>query len=52
MRRQEVLGLKWEQIRGGFIYLSETKTDEARHIPLMMIWKNCSRILGKKSVEV
>ncbi|RLB83091.1 MAG: hypothetical protein DRH17_03290 [Deltaproteobacteria bacterium] len=34
MRRQEVLGLKWDQIRGGFIYLSKTKTDEARQIPI------------------
>lgn len=34
MRRQEVLGLKWEQIRGGFIYLTETKTNEARQIPI------------------
>jgi len=34
MRRQEVLGLKWEQIKGDFIYLSKTKTDEARQIPI------------------
>ena len=35
MRRQEVLGLKWEQIRrDGFIYLNKTKTDEARQIPI------------------
>jgi len=34
MRRQEVLGLKWQQIRNGFIYLSKTKTDEARQIPI------------------
>lgn len=34
MRKQEVLNLKWEQIRGGFIYLSKTKTDEARQIPI------------------
>jgi len=34
MRRQEVLGLKWEQIRGDFIYLSKTKTDEARQVPI------------------
>ncbi|UCF56271.1 MAG: tyrosine-type recombinase/integrase, partial [Deltaproteobacteria bacterium] len=25
---------KWNQIRDGFIYLSETKTDEAREIPI------------------
>lgn len=34
MRSQEVLSLKWDQIRGGFIYLEETKTDEARQIPV------------------
>jgi len=34
MRREEVLTLKWEQIRDGFIYLSKTKTDEARQIPI------------------
>ena len=34
MRRQEVLGLKWDRIRDGFIYLTETKTDEARQIPI------------------
>ena len=34
MRRQEVLGLKWDQIKGGFIFLGKTKTDEARQIPI------------------
>jgi integrase len=34
MRRSEVLSLKWSQIRNGFIYLTKTKTDEARQIPL------------------
>jgi len=34
MRRQEVLGLKWEQIKDGFIYLTKTKTDEDRQIPI------------------
>jgi integrase len=34
MRRQEVLSLKWNQVRNGFIYLSKTKTDEARQIPV------------------
>jgi integrase len=33
MRRQEVLSLKWKQIRDGFIYLSKTKTGE-RQIPI------------------
>ena len=35
MRRQEVLGLKWSQVKkDGFIYLSKTKTDESRQIPV------------------
>lgn len=34
MRKQEVLGLKWEQIRGNFIYLRKTKTNESREIPI------------------
>jgi integrase len=28
------LGLKWEQIRNGFIYLHKTKTNEARQVPI------------------
>ncbi|MEM3453376.1 MAG: integrase, partial [Candidatus Hadarchaeum sp.] len=34
MRRGELLGLKWEQIRNGFIYLTETKSGKARQIPI------------------
>lgn len=34
MRRQEVVNLKWEQVRDGFIYLEKTKTDEARQVPI------------------
>ena len=34
MRKGEILGLKWEQIRNGFIYLHETKPKEARQIPV------------------
>lgn len=34
MRRGEILGLKWDQVRNGFIYLSKTKTNEARQIPV------------------
>jgi integrase len=32
MRRGELLGLRWEQIRHGFIYLTETKSNKARQI--------------------
>jgi len=34
MRRGEILNLKWDQIRNGFIYLRKTKTNEAREIPV------------------
>lgn len=34
MRRGELLGLKWNQINNGFIYLRETKTNESRQIPI------------------
>jgi integrase len=34
MRRGELLSLKWEQIRNGFIYLTKTKTNKARQIPI------------------
>jgi integrase len=47
MRRSEILSLKWDQIRNGFIYLQKTKTNESRQIPinddmaetLKAIWK-------------
>jgi integrase len=34
MRRGEILGLKWDQVRNGFIYLDKTKTNEARQMPI------------------
>ncbi|MBW2035794.1 MAG: site-specific integrase [Deltaproteobacteria bacterium] len=34
MRRGEILSLKWNQIRNGFIYLQQTKTNESRQIPI------------------
>jgi len=34
MRKGEILPLKWDQIRNGFIYLRETKTKEPRQIPI------------------
>ncbi|MDD3582246.1 MAG: site-specific integrase [Desulfobacca sp.] len=34
MRRGELLSLKWEQVRNGFIYLTETKSNKSRQIPI------------------
>jgi len=34
MRRGELPGLKWEQIRNGFVFLTETKAGKARQIPI------------------
>ena len=34
MRKGEILSLRWTQIRNGFIYLSKTKTNEGRQIPI------------------
>ena len=34
MRKGEILSLKWAQIRNGFIYLTTTKTNEPRQIPI------------------
>ena len=34
MRRGEILTLRWEQIRNGFIYLEKTKTKNRREIPI------------------
>ena len=34
MRRSEILTLRWDQIRNGFIYLEKTKTKNKREIPI------------------
>jgi len=34
MRKGEILSLKWDQVRNGFIYLDKTKTNESRQIPV------------------
>lgn len=47
MRRGEILDLKWEQIRGGWIYLQRTKTQEPRQVPvndeLVILFKHLRR---------
>lgn len=34
MRKGEVLGLKWDQVRNDFIYLTKTKSNKDRQIPV------------------
>jgi integrase len=34
MRRGEILSLRWDQVKNGFIYLHKTKTDTPRQIPI------------------
>jgi len=49
MRKGEILLLKWEQIRGGFIYLTKTKTNEARQIPANEDLERLFREIRKRS---
>ncbi len=55
MRRGELLSLKWSHIAGGFIYLHETKTDEARQIPitkdLEIVFKQIRQRQWKKGLK-
>jgi len=34
MRKGEILGLKWRQVKGNFIYLRKTKTAKSRQVPI------------------
>jgi len=56
MRKGEMLGLKWNQIRNGFIYLDKTKTMEPRQIPvndtLEVFFKHIRKEHGLKSKYV
>jgi integrase len=56
MRRGELLGLQWEQIRNGFIYLTETKSAKSRQIPIndhvAGVFKNIRQKHGLKSEYV
>jgi integrase len=49
MRKREVLSLKWDQIRNGFIYLKETKTNEARQIPINQDLEKCLKGIRKRN---
>jgi len=48
MRKGEILSLKLEQIRDGFIYLTETKTNEARQIPVTNDLEECFEDIKKR----
>jgi integrase len=57
MRRGEILGLKWSQVRGGFIYLQKgVKTKERREIPindeLEMLFKRIKAQQNSKGATV
>ena len=48
MRKDEILSLKWNQIRNDFIYLTETKTDEARQIPVNDDLEECFKDIKRR----
>ncbi len=48
MRKGEILGLKWDQIRNGFIYLDKTKTNESRQILINDTLDNLFKHIRKK----
>jgi integrase len=56
MRKGEILNLKWDQIKSGFIYLRETKTKNRREIPvndqLAQVFKEIRKEEGFKSKNV
>jgi integrase len=56
MRKSELLNLKWTQIRSGQIYLTETKTDKPRQIPvngtLQALFKTIRKKWGTKNEQV
>lgn len=49
MRKGEILSLKWDQIRNGFIYLEKTKTNEARQIPINADLASCFEDIRKRN---
>ena len=56
MRKNELLTLKWDQIRDGLIYLTHTKSDKRREIPvnedLVELFKGIRKREGLKSENV
>ena len=51
MRRRELLGLQWEQSRNGFIYHTETKSGQARQIPINDRLQGVFRELRQKAIQ-
>ncbi len=48
MRKGEILSLKWPQVHNGFICLDETKTDEARQIPINEDLAECFKSIRRR----
>ncbi len=48
MRRGEILTLRWDQIRNGFIYLDKTKTKHRREIPINDDWVQVFKEIRKE----
>jgi integrase len=48
MRKEEVLSLKWDQIRDGMIYLKKTKSNKKRQVPINNTLAGLFRAIRKK----
>jgi integrase len=48
MRKEEILSLKWGQIRDGLIYLDKTKSKKKRQVPINDTLAELFRIIRKK----
>ena len=48
MRKEEILGLKWKQIRDGLIYLDKTKSKKKRQVPINNTLAELFRTIRKK----
>ncbi|MFA6412857.1 MAG: site-specific integrase [Syntrophales bacterium] len=48
MRRGEILGLKWDQIKDGLIYLQHTKTNTPRQVPINQTLTELFKFIRKK----
>ena len=48
MRKEEILSLKWDQIRDGLIYLDKTKSKKKRQVPINDTLAELFRTIRKK----